>query len=112
MPWRLSDLTLHINPTKTLEYLAAGRPVVSVRLPDLEAFFGATVALVEPGYCVAFVEAVRQALDGRSAPAVAAGIEQARSLSWDAVVGEMVDHVGDAVVRRAADQREQPAARS
>lgn len=101
MPWRVNELTLHINPTKTLEYLAAGRPVVSVRLPDLEVFFGDTVALASPERPEEFIQLVRDALAGRKAEAVAAGIEKARSLSWEAVVGEMEDHIRKVLARRA-----------
>jgi glycosyltransferase involved in cell wall biosynthesis len=37
MPFCLNDATRSISPTKTLEYLAAGLPVVSTRVPDVVA---------------------------------------------------------------------------
>lgn len=38
LPFRITPLTLATNPVKVYEYLAAGRPVVSVALPELEQF--------------------------------------------------------------------------
>ena len=35
MPWALNDATKFISPTKTPEYLAAGRPVVSTAVKDV-----------------------------------------------------------------------------
>ena len=35
MPFALNEATRYINPTKTLEYLAAGKPVVSTAIPDV-----------------------------------------------------------------------------
>ncbi len=31
MPWALNDATKTISPTKTLEYMAGGKPIVSTR---------------------------------------------------------------------------------
>ncbi len=36
IPWLVNDLTRYMSPTKTPEYLAAGRPVVSTPIPDVE----------------------------------------------------------------------------
>jgi glycosyltransferase involved in cell wall biosynthesis len=45
MPFALNDATRAISPTKTLEYLAAGLPVVSTRVPDVVADYGDIVCL-------------------------------------------------------------------
>lgn len=45
MPFALNDATRSISPTKTLEYLAAGLPVVSTRVPDVVSDFGTCVDL-------------------------------------------------------------------
>lgn len=37
IPWLVNDLTKFMSPTKTPEYLAAGRPVVSTPIPDVAA---------------------------------------------------------------------------
>jgi glycosyltransferase involved in cell wall biosynthesis len=45
MPFALNEATRSISPTKTLEYLAAGLPVVSTRVPDVVTDFGELVDL-------------------------------------------------------------------
>lgn len=44
MPWALNDATRFISPTKTPEYLAAGRPVVSTPVPDVVRTYGPDAA--------------------------------------------------------------------
>jgi glycosyltransferase involved in cell wall biosynthesis len=39
IPYKLNKLTQHINPNKMLELLAAGKPVVSTYLPDVEKLY-------------------------------------------------------------------------
>lgn len=91
MPWKLNDLTRHINPTKTLEYMAAARPVVSISLPDLENLFADSVSLAHtPEEFVAECEA---ALRGERWAQVANGLERAWGFAWETVVAEMVEHV-------------------
>jgi glycosyltransferase involved in cell wall biosynthesis len=38
IPFKVNEFTKRIYPTKFHQYLAAGKPVVSSRLPDLEPF--------------------------------------------------------------------------
>ncbi|CAN5122616.1 hypothetical protein BH24ACT1_BH24ACT1_11780 [soil metagenome] len=45
MPFALNEATRSISPTKTLEYLAAGLPVVSTRVPDVVAHYTGIVDL-------------------------------------------------------------------
>jgi len=45
IPWVVDELTSHMSPTKTPEYLASGRPVVSAAIPDVEADFGDQVLI-------------------------------------------------------------------
>ncbi len=47
MPFALNEATRSISPTKTLEYLAAGLPVVSTRVPDVVFSFEGVVDLRE-----------------------------------------------------------------
>ncbi|YCK79771.1 glycosyltransferase (plasmid) [Arthrobacter sp. D3-18] len=49
MPFALNEATRSISPTKTLEYLAAGLPVVSTRVPDVVADFTGLVHLHDDG---------------------------------------------------------------
>jgi glycosyltransferase involved in cell wall biosynthesis len=45
MPFAMNEATRSISPTKTLEYLAAGLPVVSTRVPDVVNDFSRVVDL-------------------------------------------------------------------
>jgi hypothetical protein len=85
MPFALNESTEFISPTKTLEYMAAGKPVVSTPVHDVKAMFGDIVA-IEPSADL-FIAACRQAL--RETPAQQAEREQrmaerVRRHSWDA----------------------------
>jgi len=48
VPFARTRLTVGVNPIKLREYLAAGRPVVATRLPEIEPY-GDVVDLVEEG---------------------------------------------------------------
>jgi glycosyltransferase involved in cell wall biosynthesis len=43
IPFDINDLTKTMNPTKTLEYFAMGKPVLSTPLPDIINLFGDNV---------------------------------------------------------------------
>lgn len=59
LPFRIIELTLATNPVKVYEYLAAGKPVVSVELPEMQQF-GPLVDLARNHD--EFVAAIRRAL--------------------------------------------------
>lgn len=46
-PFALSERGKYLSPTKTLEYLAAGKPVVSTPIPDVEGHFNGLVTLAQ-----------------------------------------------------------------
>jgi glycosyltransferase involved in cell wall biosynthesis len=87
MPFALNDATRSISPTKTLEYLVAGLPVVSTRVPDVVSDFGAFVHLADGAE--AFADACRAVhghdtadRDRRLAPLLA-------RYRWDFIAEEM-----------------------
>ena len=87
MPFALNEATRSISPTKTLEYLAAGLPVVSTRVPDVVSDYGHVVALEDDG--PGFARACRAArAEGHGA---AAGEVDAlvRRQTWDAIAARM-----------------------
>jgi glycosyltransferase involved in cell wall biosynthesis len=59
MPFALNEATRSISPTKTLEYFAAGLPVVSTRVPDVLADHAGLVDLADDA--ASFAEACRRA---------------------------------------------------
>jgi glycosyltransferase involved in cell wall biosynthesis len=63
MPFALNEATRAISPTKTLEYLAAGLPVVSTRVPDVVADYADVVHLADDG--AQFAAACREVVTHR-----------------------------------------------
>jgi|HubBroStandDraft_3_1064219.scaffolds.fasta_scaffold06322_3 glycosyltransferase involved in cell wall biosynthesis len=108
MPFALNDATRFISPTKTPEYLAGGRPVVSTPVRDVERVYG-TLGLVEIAEGPdAFIAAVERVLAAGADPArrqdwLARVDDHLAGLSWDRTFGEMRERI-EAVVetRRAA----------
>lgn len=47
MPFALNDATKYISPTKTLEYMAAGKPIISTRIKDVERDYSEAVTIVD-----------------------------------------------------------------
>ncbi|MGH7662224.1 MAG: glycosyltransferase [Vulcanimicrobiaceae bacterium] len=80
MPFAQNDSTRAISPTKTLEYLAAGLPVVTTPVPDVVADYGEVVTVAEGD---AFVRACETARANEDSADVA------RAHSWDAIVAKM-----------------------
>jgi UDP-galactopyranose mutase len=87
MPFAINAATRAISPTKTPEYLAAGRPVVSTPIADVIADYGTVVRVAHtPG---AFADACFAAFEHPDADAVARGKALARNYGWDAIVTRM-----------------------
>jgi glycosyltransferase involved in cell wall biosynthesis len=79
IPFRLTPLTVATNPVKFYEYLSAGKPVVSVRLPELEPFKD----LYYPaGTGAEFVSQIEAALCERSPEKAEARKRLARANTW------------------------------
>lgn len=100
MPFALNEATQHINPTKTLEYMAAGKPVVSTAVKDVVRNF-APIAQVARSHA-AFIRLAEDACRAPSAALIARGLERAANCSWDAIVAAMRGHVLSAVAAREA----------
>jgi glycosyltransferase involved in cell wall biosynthesis len=90
MPFARNAATEFLSPAKTLEYFAAGVPVVSTAIADVAAEFG-DAAYVADGTS-AFIEAVRAALDPDPAR-IERGRRYAAARSWDAIAQRMLDAV-------------------
>lgn len=86
MPFALNRATAAISPTKTLEYFAAGRPVVSTPVHDVVQLYG-DIAYIATGPD-AFAAAVREAL-GAPRERIERGVALARAHAWDAIFAKM-----------------------
>ena len=100
MPFALNEHTANISPTKTLEYFAAGRPVVSTAIADVVADHGDVVHLAHgSAEFVAMVERARAGDAGRARLAA----ERARAATWDAIAAAMRADLASAGIVYAAD---------
>ena len=50
MPFAMNEATRFINPTKALEYMATGRPIVSTPVEDVVAQFSDVITIAQ-GFC-------------------------------------------------------------
>ncbi len=87
MPFALNDATRSISPTKTLEYLASGLPVVSTRVPDVVADFDDVVELRDDAQ--GFAEACEQLRGRAGAPQSDALKRIMRRNHWDRIAKRM-----------------------
>jgi UDP-galactopyranose mutase len=89
LPFAINDATRFISPTKTPEYLAAGRSVVSTAIADVVEPYG-RLGLVRIGADpAAFIAACSAALDG-DGPAHRRAVRKFLSgMSWDHTQAEM-----------------------
>lgn len=100
MPFALNEATEYINPTKTLEYMAAGRPIVSTAVADVVRNF-TPVVKVARSYD-GFAAAVRAAVRRPEPELIARGIGMAADASWESIVAKMRALIGQALEAREA----------
>jgi glycosyltransferase involved in cell wall biosynthesis len=101
IPYRLNRQVLNANPLKLREYLATGKPVVSVPTPEVERFASHVRLAATPE---AFLSEIEAALREDSPERSAARRESVRHMSWDARVGEVLQVVCAALERRRASK--------
>lgn len=100
MPFAINEATAHISPTKTLEYMAAGKPVVSTPVRDVVRNHGDLVAIAETAERFADEVAAAAAPGGHPARKADAARRRARENSWDALAERMAGLLADALHRR------------
>ena len=103
MPFALNEATRAISPTKTLEYLAAGLPVVSTRVPDVVTDYADVVHLADdaPEFAAACREVLTHPVaerDQRVKPI------QARQ-EWDHIASAMAELLDEQARRRSSPRR-------
>jgi glycosyltransferase involved in cell wall biosynthesis len=107
MPFAMNEATQYINPTKTLEYMAAGKPIVSTAVPDVVRQFTPIVAV---GQSIdEFIKLAGLAATAPDPALIQAGIDRAEAASWESIVAAMRGHILDAYERRRRE-RESPLA--
>lgn len=97
MPFALNDATRAISPTKTLEYLAAGLPIASTRVPDVVADFGSIVRFCDDGR--SFASVCRQLRGSAEATTGTPAVEaMLRRHDWDLIALRMQQIIDETAI--------------
>ncbi|MEP6915375.1 MAG: glycosyltransferase family 1 protein [Acidobacteriota bacterium] len=103
LPFARNEATRFISPTKTPEYLAAGRPVVSTSIRDVVHPYGDLGLAKIADTPADFVAAIAAALAEPEEPRQRAASVFLARMSWDATWEGMWDLVEETIARRSTD---------
>lgn len=87
MPFAMNDATQYINPTKTLEYMAAAKSIVSTPVPDVVKHFSSIVHIARD--TDEFVAAAVKLCASPDQARIEQGVALANSSSWDSIVAQI-----------------------
>ena len=98
MPFAINEATEFINPTKALEYMATGRPVISSAIEDVVLQFSHVASVANSHE--EFIELCRLAVQEPNARRIQHGIELAKRNSWEAIVTQLEAHIARALAAK------------
>ena len=97
MPFALNEATRYISPTKTLEYMACGRPSVSTSIKDVVEPYGHLVSIADtPEGFIAACEAILARSAAEQAAHAQALTEVVARTSWDSTAQAMAELIAQA----------------
>ncbi|MDQ6780691.1 MAG: glycosyltransferase family 1 protein [Candidatus Eremiobacteraeota bacterium] len=97
LPFARNEATRFISPTKTLEYLAAGKPVISTSVQDVVEPYGQRGWVAIADDAASFIRAADTILAGRSPKGRPGDIERfIADMSWDSTWSRMQDLITSA----------------
>lgn len=101
IPWIDHPLTQNSNPTKMLEYAAAGLPIVSRAIPEARRFYADGAWLYDsPAQFMDCLALLARADEQTLGPRLAAAREWTRQRNWDALATQMLDRVSGLLARK------------
>ncbi|MGV3721067.1 MAG: glycosyltransferase [Actinomycetota bacterium] len=103
VPFADNPATRYLSPTKTLEYFAGLKPVVSSPVKDVVENYADIVRIARSPE--EYVTAVRAALSEDNTERARKGLEKAREKTWDAIVDQMEALMAEAVEIRQAEAK-------
>lgn len=103
MPFAINDSTRFISPTKTPEYLAAGRAVVSTPIRDVVHTYGEAGLVRIAATPEDFVEALQAALDEDAEERRERADKFLETMSWDKTYASMSELIDEAVAGNTAE---------
>lgn len=97
LPFALNEATRYISPTKTLEYMACGRPSVSTSIRDVVEPYGHVVNIADtPEGFVIDCEAIMERTRDEQAAHAQALAEIVARTSWDSTAQAMAELIAQA----------------
>lgn len=88
MPFALNDATKYISPTKTLEYMAAGKPIISTGIVDVVRDYSTSVSIIDS--TETFVNAIDSLISSEKTEIIAQRYDDIlQKTSWNNTVSQM-----------------------
>lgn len=109
MPFAMNEATRYISPTKTLEYMATHRPIVSTPVRDVERFYSDIVYLADTP--ASFVAALDSALNEPAQDRARKRAREEKILAeqaWDAIADNMETLMQRAWARKSSPVVQRP----
>lgn len=97
LPFLLNDATKYISPTKTPEYLAAGKPVVSTPITDVVNPYGTEGYVKIARNAQEFIKAIEQQLKNSDEKWLSRVDKFLAKNSWDITQGKMFELIKTAI---------------
>jgi glycosyltransferase involved in cell wall biosynthesis len=97
VPYRRNRFVMNSNPLKIREYLAAGKPVVSIRAPEIERLRDVIFLADSPED---FLDKIEQALEGETAEIRQTRMDAVRNSTWQACAERALGHIRKALADR------------
>ncbi len=98
MPFALNAATEYINPTKALEYMAAGRPVVSTAINEVRTNFSHVSRIARTHE--EFIKLCGREARSPSRMRIQRGLKLASENTWEAIAAKMDEHINNSLARR------------
>ena len=98
MPFAINEATEYINPTKALEYMAAGRGIVSSAIYDVVKNFGSVVKVANSHS--EFIALCGKAAQRADEKAIQKGLDMATANSWESIVEKMEGHIAEVLAAK------------
>ena len=94
MPFAINAATEYINPTKALEYMASGRPVISTAINEVKSNFAAVARIAQTHN--EFINACIREVETPSLSRIQTGLKLAAENTWEAIAAKMERHMLEA----------------
>jgi glycosyltransferase involved in cell wall biosynthesis len=99
MPFAMNESTRYISPTKTPEYLAAGKPVVSTPIHDVVKMYGKDGLVAIAGNTKDFINALQRCIEMDHSDDWLKRVDKfLEQDSWDITCEKMMQHINTALL--------------